>query len=448
MSSPFMNTAALAELGIDANILRNLDLNQVVRSGRQPLPNYNYTKAAGYNPIQGQPGNLPIRSGGTSLVPRGVSLPPTINVTPPNAGFTLGAQGPLTVEGASKGVPKPLQIGLNKFMGADEAAKYGRVRQPFVGPLPQVATGSALPAQAGKLSKLGVLGQALKRIPGVGTAISALPIWDTAANDIDDVAAIKAWEAKGKQVADSQLQQIQDRDAAISNLPYVARASEDLSKLPLSQFSFGGIPNATKPSTELTLKRGAGKYGEDVISNQAGLTGLGGFARPSTWKENLAFQDEQHRLIQESADRQQNETLKQRQIDMMGMLGDAVRGGSKSQMAALAPLMQAMSGVQPYDYGTQNLHQAQAAIAGPAALNDAAYKQAHAKMFEAQAANYPEALKQEKMKSRMSTLLKVMEMQKPDAKVMEQHKMIIDEMENGPERDQAVASFKQKYGIA
>jgi len=156
----------------------------------------------------------------------------------------------------------------------------------------------------------------------------------------------------------------------------------------LSRFSDGSL--AIPDNGAIRLARGGDKpvYGETHGSGYikygndkpVGFSGpaTGGFARPSTADANVAFESGVSQNISDLYNRQQNEALKQRQMDVMGMLGDAARSGSATRMAALAPLMQSMSGVQPYDYSTQNLHQEQSRLAGPSALGDINLKNAQA----------------------------------------------------------------------
>lgn len=89
-----------------------------------------------------------------------------------------------------------------------------------------------------------------------------------------------------------------------------------------------------------------------VLAKSSGEA-TGGFSRPSTWKENLAFEDAQHEQMRNISDRR-------RALDTQDLQESLMHRASTGDKNALETL-KSSGHIRPNDFAQQQFHQAQAA---------------------------------------------------------------------------------------
>jgi hypothetical protein len=121
-----------------------------------------------------------------------------------------------------------------------------------------------------------------------------------------------------------------------------------------------GAPTPPDPYAT-TLRRGTGKFGEDVISNLAGQSGLGGFGmKEENRLAEVARQDQDTRNFWDQVGQQRALETTSNQNALMTGVQSAIASGDFRRAAALSQALQASGSVRPFDYGTQQANQATA----------------------------------------------------------------------------------------
>lgn len=175
--------------------------------------------------------NLPAVRPPNTPVLRPVAEPPTGLRPTPTSGFTLGPEGP-TVSPARplKPVAQIPYKQLEQITADEVRQNLARARSAAAKGAPYVRGGAS--ARAAGAAGRTVLGRV------AGPILSMLPVWDKAANTIDDVAAIKAATASGQRV-DADLMPLRTGNVG---LPRLTPAD-------LSRMSDGSLPAPQKPRT-------------------------------------------------------------------------------------------------------------------------------------------------------------------------------------------------------
>lgn len=175
--------------------------------------------------------NLPAVRPPNTPVLRPVAEPPTGLRPTPTSGFTLGPEGP-TVSPARplKPVAQIPYKQLEQITADEVRQNLARARSAAAKGAPYVRGGAS--ARAAGAAGRTVLGRV------AGPILSMLPVWDKAANTIDDVAAIKAATASGQRV-DADLMPLRTGNVG---LPRLTPAD-------LSRMSDGSLPAPQKRAT-------------------------------------------------------------------------------------------------------------------------------------------------------------------------------------------------------
>ena len=184
--------------------------------------------------------NLPAVRPPNTPVLHPVAEPPTGLRPTPTSGFTLGPEGP-TVSPARplKPVAQIPYKQLEQITADEVRQNLARARSAAAKGAPYVRGGAS--ARAAGAAGRTVLGRV------AGPILSMLPVWDKAANTIDDVAAIKAATASGQRV-DADLMPLRTGNVGLPRLTPADLSRMSDGSLPAPQKRAVSAPSATPSS--------------------------------------------------------------------------------------------------------------------------------------------------------------------------------------------------------